>query len=507
MKINKIMPNEDLKLLHIFLTTACNLRCIMCSAKDKLNISPPLILDENILLDLSKQIDQPIMMRFTGGEPLVYFQDRLAVLEQLVGNENIFISFITNGLLLSEELLSILSHAQRGYQINFSIDGYLNIYEQIRKGAQWDKIVETLRMLEIKKNENNNIDIIIKYLIFNKTTDGYYDFVNFILKNNFSISYIEPGKLLMDSAFVNKTLMLNQEDYIKYNENLERIKNNFDVFVNNLGDIIINTQPSWVHQFHKPDFKASMCSFPFYSLSIYYDGSINPCCNSTNVVLGNLYKKKLYDIWNDSLIQSMRNNLLEKRKPAVCLCQAVTMNRRLIDDKQFSQEEDIIPNISEKRKKYLNSITEQAQKVSNIQEKVKFLESSKIYINDKYSVPIYSQLAAAYLYRIKDYNKADYYCNIILNIYPEHYETLIKKAIVAFNTNNTQVATDCIEHQVLTQDREHNIAYFWLAYFYEKINFTKAKSFYEKYIIAEKNEETWGYQHAKEWLSYYEYNV
>ena len=481
-----ILHNKDLQNIHIFTTTACNLRCIMCTAKDKLNISPPFSLSPKILSNISNTIEYPTMFTFTGGEPLYYFNNNLDLLAELASNEKIFFSFISNGHLLSDKIVDILSRIDRGFQFAFSIDGWRKAYEEMRQGATWNNLVNKLHILSNLAEKNENINIFVKYIICNKTLYCLKDFVDFVKNEGLNISFIEPNSLLMDSQCNNTKLMLNNNEKALYKDILKEIDSKIEVN----GDIKLKEKPFWLTNFRKPTVE-SKCIFPFYSLSIYYDGMVTPCCNSSNVILGNGGKEDIYNIWNGQKMQELRDSLLNGIKPGYCLCNNITLKRRDISDSEYSNESEITPNFSKERKRYIQDIISEFKQ----QRDVSILKDANIFPVDKYSIPVYSELAGYYLYRANEYNKCLEICDIILSMMPNHYETIMKQAIALYYLGNFENAIKLL-NLLLDYEREHNILYFWLGFSYEKSDIDMSLYYYKKYIEIEKNKDLWGYKHA-----------
>jgi tetratricopeptide (TPR) repeat protein len=203
-------------------------------------------------------------------------------------------------------------------------------------------------------------------------------------------------------------------------------------------------------------------------------------------------------------MQSLRKSILHDKKHHLCLCNNITCKDHNFNEEKFDTPQARIPNNFHSRKKYIDDLLQEYKDKHKINNNLKFLEISNISPYDKTSMPVYSELAAGYLYRKKDYNKSENFCDIILNIIPNHYETLIKKAIIKFNLNEVENAIQIIEKEVLPQQKEHNIAYFWLGYFYENINIKKACELYNVFINQKEADLTsWGYQHALKIVNYH----
>jgi len=469
----------------------------MCSAKEKLDINPPIEINPEKLSAMIDSIQSPVRISFTGGEPLVYFNKHKDVLMNMVKNEHIHLHLITNGLLLNDSIIDILKEDANGFTIAFSVDGYKDVYNEIRVGSDWEKIDAVIKKISNLSKYKSNINIFIRYVLMNKTADCYVDFVNHALEN-WDVSHIKVDLLLLDSKLENKKLMLNSVDKSLFKDKINYISQFGDIHAN--GSLII--KPETYNQITAYDIEdqqndAFLCSLPFYSMTIYYDGNVVPCCNSTNFCLGNIYKKNIYDVWNGEAIKSLRQEILNNNKHNLCLCNDVTCFSHGFNEEKFDKPDSRIPNSFHERKKYIKEILETYKIKHKKDDNLDFLEKSDISPYDKTSIPIYSELAAGYMYRKKDYNKASSFCEVILNVIPDHYDTLIKKAIINFNLGKITRAISIIEEQVLSQQREHNLAYFWLGYFYESTDLDKTYEYYNIFINLDNVDvNSWGYQHC-----------
>ena len=67
------------------------------------------------------------------------------------------------------------------------------------------------------------------------------------------------------------------------------------------------------------------CVYPWHSVSVTWDGKVVPCCRDVDaaVVLGDLRRRPLEQIWNDTPLQSLRAQFAS-RAVAVPLCASCT---------------------------------------------------------------------------------------------------------------------------------------------------------------------------------------
>jgi radical SAM protein with 4Fe4S-binding SPASM domain len=60
---------------------------------------------------------------------------------------------------------------------------------------------------------------------------------------------------------------------------------------------------------------------PFQRLAVFANGDVSACCSiffSKKLIIGNLYKMSLKEIWDSEEIQSIRRGLIKEDPVAIC---------------------------------------------------------------------------------------------------------------------------------------------------------------------------------------------
>lgn len=158
-RIREGMSNVDEFFLHINPTLDCNFQCWYCYE----NHLPSSIMEEEQLQStmnlISKLVHKKeikrLVLGFFGGEPLLHFDKVAKRLIQYAGdlckelNKSLYISFTTNGFLLTNENIAWLSQYSCGMQI--TLDGGKTHHDKTRfcKGGagSFDKIVNNIKNL------------------------------------------------------------------------------------------------------------------------------------------------------------------------------------------------------------------------------------------------------------------------------------------------------------------------------------------------------------------------
>ncbi|MGC9332187.1 MAG: twitch domain-containing radical SAM protein [Bacteroidales bacterium] len=139
------------KIMELELSNTCNLECVMCSGRESSRIRanrehlPPIIspYDDDFVTQLKAFIPHLREMHFYGGEPFlidIYYKiwDKVIAM-----NPNIKMSAVTNGTIYNERIEQILLSTR--FDLTISVDA-LNKerFEQIRKGADFDVVVQNI---------------------------------------------------------------------------------------------------------------------------------------------------------------------------------------------------------------------------------------------------------------------------------------------------------------------------------------------------------------------------
>ncbi|MCA3220112.1 MAG: radical SAM protein [Burkholderiales bacterium] len=73
---------------------------------------------------------------------------------------------------------------------------------------------------------------------------------------------------------------------------------------------------------HRPLVRKRVCAYPFYSLSVNSDGTVSPCCVDwrRDLVLGDVRRERLLDIWNGAALAELRRTHIERGRAGNPTC-------------------------------------------------------------------------------------------------------------------------------------------------------------------------------------------
>lgn len=267
----------------IEINNTCNLNCLMCNTK--LSTRAPgyieLQMFELILNQLMKIGFDRIALH-TVGEPLLY--KNLDNLFEIIKKYKFKVSLSTNGQ-LPKQLRSFLSNHWRTLRfIRFSIDASTSkTYEEIRRGAKFSRLIKSLEI--VHKFNRNKINYYIPIKI-----DSIINLINI---NELSSFFKVYGKYCFPES-INFNLISGLSPDNKY----------------------------FLETFPFPNLIKKMvpCKMVFTDIYFTYDGKATLCCRDYNgdLIVGNLGKNSIIEIWNGEKAESIREQHLNKNVNIKC---------------------------------------------------------------------------------------------------------------------------------------------------------------------------------------------
>lgn len=258
-------------LFYIEIVLRCNLHCQICPMQDISRMMPdrkPVLMDLELFKEILNQIsDRPRTLLLTiFGEPLLH--PRLMDFIKIAKEKKHRVTLVTNGTLLNREMAKEFIFLNTD-KITFSIDGCKKeTYESIRKGANYDRVIENLKYLsQLNEQAGNLMTIDINYVVSSQTANETKDFFK------------------------------NYQQYVSEIHFIPR---------HNWGGKLDGMRPIV--------FKRYPCIFLWTIFHIAPEGNVLLCCNDFELEskLPNISDKHCLDIWNDE-IKHFREQHLGKR--------------------------------------------------------------------------------------------------------------------------------------------------------------------------------------------------
>lgn len=277
----KIFLTSKPTILNIEVTNVCNLNCPICS--NRLATSKGFMslefLDKLINKNRSLLNSQTIWLHF-GGEPLLH--PRLSEIIKKLKDNNIRTRLSTNATLLTKEVSYKIMSAGLDY-IVFSVDGNnKDSYENIRVGANFEKVVQNiLDFLEVKKINNFGTKTQIQFIKTRLNKNETKQFIKRWMSTD--IDCVNIKSLSNRAGKVDLTDFLRKKKHFK--------KNNFEP-----------------------------CFYLWDTLLVLWNGKVIPCCQDLlgDSVVGDANIDTLENIWNSAEIQRLRRDHINHKFSGAC---------------------------------------------------------------------------------------------------------------------------------------------------------------------------------------------
>lgn len=275
--------------IMIELTNICNLRCKMCHNRDmhrkKGFMSPGLF---KKIIDQASELNIQNVGLYTVGESFLHpkILDFIKYTKQK-GMKYVYIT--TNGQVLDNKKIEGIFDSGLD-SIKFSIDaGTKSSYESIRKGAKWERLIDTIRKIRVLRDKKRSkLKIFASYLMMKSNFDEIL---------NFNRTF---GELLDESMYS---------------------------FIYNLGgNVDVSDMLSVsLKEFWHP------CPLLWNRFIVNYEGKLTICCVDfeARLIYGDLKTETLKDCWNNKTMMQLRRihkNMEFDKLPVCYRCDEIKMS-------------------------------------------------------------------------------------------------------------------------------------------------------------------------------------
>lgn len=274
--------------LWIETSSRCNLACRLCVNKD---IDPSLKGDMDFklykkIIDDVKQYVFDVNL-FHRGEPLL--NPHIIDMIRYANGNGIKTRIHTNGMLLNETLSREIIKAGLNL-ISFSFDGYTKeTYEKNRIGGTYEKALDNIiTFLKLKKE----------------------------LKSGTPFTIVQVMEF--DENLSREEFKIQKQNFIKNFENLP------------LDKIVIRNPHNWggllelegIEKIDRTNSRVIPCTFPWYSLTIFYNGKVYLCPQDFEgeILVGDASKDSIRNIFNNEVMSRIRTDFKNKTIEGISPC-------------------------------------------------------------------------------------------------------------------------------------------------------------------------------------------
>jgi len=312
-------------------TNRCNLKCKFCWLRDfdksKLNYEELSTRKyKEIIKDCHRMKVHTIEIT-GGGEPLM--RNDILTLMKTIKRHNMFGRLITNGTLLTDEMIKNLIRI--GWdEIVFSLDAPEKKVNDYLRGKSFDHIVRAIQTLQIGKinAKKEKPTVNIHMVLCNKNFHLLPKMFEFVYNLNCRNLLVEPIVLLASKTKAGKELLFtkkDKKDLLKYIQDATKIayKHNFQTNVDKLELDLIESTAKMKRiieeegRKEKNYWSSLPCYQPFYHMIIRPWGTVGPCCMFDNIG-EDVNQKSLKEIWFGELFERTRKGFLNRRIADFC---------------------------------------------------------------------------------------------------------------------------------------------------------------------------------------------
>jgi len=312
------LPKVHSTPLFIFIepTIRCNLRCKMCD----LSIRERKKGETLSFFEFKEVVEQfpfCVHIHLQGmGEP--FLNPELLKMVRYAASKRIKISTFTNGTIMTMGLAEeIVSSGLE--ELWISLDGATKqTYEGIRIGADFNKVLENIKLLLDAKGKNRKPEVGIWFVAMKENIQEFPLLVELAAKLGIQRVCVEAvddwGKKAVKKKINEEKLQLtfmSVKEYIRKALDVSKEKG-VKLEFNSLLDVLFNLGQG----------RKYTCWAPWWSCFITADGYVTPCCKRPDPRVfnfGNVFEQNFKVIWNSPQYMAFRQNLKNGKPPKVCI--------------------------------------------------------------------------------------------------------------------------------------------------------------------------------------------
>lgn len=281
--------------IGIDITNRCNYQCAYCivdggkSDKELSTQQLYTLLDEAYSLGVRH-------LGISGGEPFIY-PKFINILDSCL--KRFGVNVVTNGSLIDNDLAKTLGHLsyESNLSVRVSLDGAsADVHEIFRDKGTYKTAISAIQNL--LKYE---VPVGVYTVLHKKNLSKFYEFLGFMRSMGVNIVRVLPLFPMGRGTELMPYILNKQEwwDLLKSKDSLEK-----EFMIRILAESPLDFLASSSH-----NIKAKPCLAGYLYLGIAPNGDVFPCPYMMDVVLGNIQRNTLLDIWSNSpILASLRDS-------------------------------------------------------------------------------------------------------------------------------------------------------------------------------------------------------
>jgi radical SAM protein with 4Fe4S-binding SPASM domain len=313
MGILRFLPNPIF--INIYLTNECNLRCKHCidnsgylTDEEKCNE----LSNQEIVYLLDYYIDRGVRnFSFSGGEPLLRKEIYDFISHIKKKNADVEVTIITNGTLIDKNVAEKLADLKVNY-VRVSVESHNpKIHDWIRGTGNFDRVMNGLKNLLTTNISKIGVSITVN----KENIKQIDDTVSFLY--NMGLRHITMAPLMPAGRGEN------MREYLLSRDDFKKLLSKKCAYESKYPDVIFTLDTPLLAILSKDNAEAlekyGPCVIGSCFLGFKSNGDVYACPMRDEVIIGNLRKDNLDDLWNHSpLLNQIRNLKLLKGKCKSC---------------------------------------------------------------------------------------------------------------------------------------------------------------------------------------------
>ncbi len=314
--------------LEFAFTSACNLRCVMCSQSDDPPVSKVSVEAARPFLDVA--LDSVVAWTPTAtSEPLLNDIDAML---RLCEEKGVFLELYTNATLLTPEKFEKL--APRIHRITLSIDSHVpEVLEKVRTPIKAAKVFPNVAYA-VRRCRELSIPCVFHTVFMAETAPHYAEYVDWVAdQGGLEITVLDLLDCSTRAMEGNPYEVLGDE---RIGGILEAMRARAQARGVNLAYLlpepwgarhVYALVPSRVHEAHVIEWlqrlhskeSAGFCPMVATYLKVEPNGEAYPCCRAPkDLRLGNVFEQPFDEVWNGPAAQDLRARMYSGDVPNVC---------------------------------------------------------------------------------------------------------------------------------------------------------------------------------------------
>lgn len=306
-----LVKDPQLQSIHFELTSRCNMKCLHCYQESYLGQSKDLTFEEIRKLVREMRELQVEKVGISGGEPFMR-SDLFEIIKLMEDNEIAISSILTNGLLLAEKIIEKLRKCQGEFSLFVSLDGIGPEAMRLRgfTKAQCKSVFERL-IRNIQTAVKAGIPIMINTVVTRDNIDTLSQMYDWLKEMGVIGWRIALPKVA--GAFRKHQMIFAVPREKVFKEYYKIIKRHLET-----EDWRTNTFRLQIEHFFRLEVFENLQLLPSTAFVCDYEGKRQSCCIKPNgdvtpcplyldLVVGNVRKQSLKEIWYSKTMQEIKN--------------------------------------------------------------------------------------------------------------------------------------------------------------------------------------------------------